>query len=174
MTKSKLSEELSKVINDHMETSFNQEQLQKLSLGHDSVKQSINDLKESFDEKINELKNELKNEMKSLEKIRRLEWAIEQGYRGSYKSMYRDDYPIHVEKGSKIVRKILLAFRKNCGYGIDEFYIQNGSNYVSQGKGRSEEEYKNFEIAISEQIHLLTGVKPRIAICDGKKSIFYS
>ena len=64
-------------------------------------------------------------------------WEFEYGY-------HHDCYD-----SSEMVREILMVFMTDCGYFLDDDHRVNGS--------RSE-----FESHLKDQIHKLTGVRPRI------------
>ena len=68
---------------------------------------------------------------------------------------------------SDIVKRILCHFMRGCGSYIDTYYLE------SPGYGRQQDGlFDKFLNALVEQIHMLTGQKPRV-VKEGEKTAMY-
>jgi hypothetical protein len=187
------AEELIKAASTHVESSSltigkeTVEGLKRLSVNSTSIEKSVESLKLSHDSKMNTLIQsiaELKKEMVQLNanvvlqtaqavlqtKHQVLEWAISNVELNAFKYYKKGGYQ-SLELSASLVREVLMFFRQGLGC-----YIENNSltPYNSYDKERNEEGEKKFRDALSTQIHSLTGQKPRIAMTDGRYTIYYS
>ena len=106
---------------------------------------------------------DLKAESKRASKIASLQWAITNSDKDLFVyQVYQDGDSTRYINGN-LVKNILLAFMRNCGECVEE-------DFPEYRKATTD---INFEAALIEQIHRLTGVKPRITDHKGRRYIWY-
>jgi hypothetical protein len=71
------------------------------------------------------------------------------------------------------VKSILMSFRRGDGRYITGRSIDIDYHYYSDAK-KIEDGEKQFRDKLSQQIHDLLGVKPRVAVADNGYAIYYS
>ena len=71
----------------------------------------------------------------------------------------------------ELVRHILFAFRQNHGgFRVDKSSLTHYCRQSNETIAKGEEEFRE---ALSKQIHMLTGRKPRIVEIDSSWLIYY-
>ena len=123
-----------------------------------ALEQSVSDLKTHVDA--------WKGEARHYNKMQTLAWALENAHLGSFKyHNYQFDEP-YVTSSKDYAQSVLMSFRMGLGQII-------GPHYMVDEEGNDNEE--QFRQEISNQIHMLTGVRPRInREDDGNYAISYS
>ena len=176
------AEEIIKAASSHVDSSalaLNREAveaLKQLSIQVASVKESVKSLKESQDANSNTMIQSMASVNEAIAtqtKNQALIWANTNASLNSFHYYVNSDSDDcrGVQDSTKLVRCILLSFRKNCGYCIDNRsllpYSESSQEYIASRE-------KNFRIKLSAQIHSLTGQEPRIVQEDSSWVIYYS
>jgi hypothetical protein len=106
----------------------------------------------------------LEEQVSNQTKLQALAFAIDHAEQGSF--TYRTYNSYSTQQSSALIPGIVLSFRRNMGN-----YIPDGRS----GEGDESTQKKNFHEALINQIHSLTGTKPKIQMeANGKYAIYYS
>lgn len=135
-----------------------------------SLKTSLDSKLNTLDQSISNLKEEvakMNSAMANQAKNQRLEWAISNAGINSFKHHEKGGFSL--VESTAIVQSVLLSFKKGPGH-----YITDRSMTGYRYGQNAEEGEKQFRDALSNQIHALTGQKPRIALADNGYAIYYS
>ncbi len=177
-TMTEAAEALIKAMSSHIEsTSLGPDKIEEFKKLSPAVQKSIQDLKFAFHSKTNTLLqviNNLKKDVADLTEMvasqsgnhedlfkkQTLEWAISNAHLGSFQYYVQPNIFTWYGDSKEVAKLILLSFRQGNGHDITRYRMNTASGP------------KEFRNAISVQIHLLTGVKPRIAM-EGKSCIIY-
>ena len=112
---------------------------------------------------INEASTNTLKAINESSKQARLEWADEHASNGSFR--FVDGYKNQQTESKEFVQTIISNFKRGFGSHIDNRYIDRNDE-----KGREQ-----FQTKLVEQIHALTGNKPRETVeKNGLAAIFYS
>jgi len=130
----------------------------------------------------------LHNEIQKADKIRRIEFGIQQvahvskgfEYKRATKfteesSEWREGIRYTVSQnmaGESLIVDILFSFRKGVGYYVDNCVIDN-DNSTFQRRGEIEKDSQSFRDTLSDKLHSLLGKKPRMALSNGRMCVFY-
>jgi hypothetical protein len=106
----------------------------------------------------------LEEEVAYQTKLQAFAFAIDHAEQGSF--TYRTYNSYSTQQSSALIPGIVLSFRRNMGN-----YIPDGRS----GEGDESTQKKNFHEALINQIHSLTGTKPKIQLeANGKYAIYYT
>lgn len=122
----------------------------------------------ALDQSVSDLRTHvtaLKDDAIHYNKMQTLAWALENAHLGSFRYYnYQFDEP-YVTSSKDYAKNVLMSFRMGLGQII-------GPHYMIDDEGKDNEE--KFREQISSQIHMLTGVRPRISReDDGSYAISY-
>lgn len=141
-------------------------------------RKKLKDLLNTKLDKVQQTKLDLKKEVCKQNKIRNLQWAIEHADYGSFQFVHHN---VPINDSTKTVQKILFTFKKGCGsYISNACSVRKPKNVFSEDNDDDEEEDRlsrtRFRDQLSQQIEMLTGVKPRFKLDekDGRYIIYYS
>mmetsp|Transcript_24522 Transcript_24522/g.44347 ORF Transcript_24522/g.44347 Transcript_24522/m.44347 type:complete len:192 (-) Transcript_24522:177-752(-) len=108
----------------------------------------------------------LEEQVANQTKLQALAFAMDHAEQGSF--TYRTYTSYSTQQSSALIPGIVLSFRRNMGN-----YIPEGK--VESGEGDESTQKKNFHEALINQIHSLTGTKPKIQKgANGNYAIYYS
>jgi len=144
-----------------------------------NLEKQVVSMKESMDAKINTLNQNVDNLKEQMEEVKKtvtnqtklqnLSWAIH--------NSKMNEFTYYESRGSiesgELVRKILFSFRRGFGHYLpDEAYLQQP--YYLRDEAEKKKSASEFRTQLIDQIHALTGQKPRIVAENSRFAIYYS
>jgi hypothetical protein len=120
---------------------------------------------------INASKTETLAAIEQLGRVQSLQWAMANASLGQFTcyKVANTSYGSHSQTMSvDIVKRLLGAFMRGMGAYVETHYLETA------GYGRHvEDQSEKFLDALVEQIHVLTGQKPRVVKEGGKTAMYY-
>jgi hypothetical protein len=146
------------------------EGLKELSAGSAALKSSVDAKLNTLNQSISSLKEEMSSLKVAIDvqtKDQKLQWAITNADVNAFLYYDKETSPNREAYSTRLVRSILMSFRKGEGMCIKRSTCKNSSK-------RIEDMEKQFRDKLSQQIHDLLGHKPRITVVDQGYAIYYS